>query len=153
MELKLERKWKKEAYTIGVISVNGVRFSESVEDKDRGLWQGMNEMAIKMMKIAGETAIPTGTYEVVLSVSPKFKSKSWAAKYNGLVPEIKNVPGFSGVRIHPGSNANSTEGCIIPGDNKVKGGVINSQKRYFELMDKYIVPAWERKERIQLIIE
>lgn len=152
MDLLLDRKWKKDSYTIGVWYVNGVRLCENVEDTDRGLKQSMNEMAIKMMKIAGLTAIPTGTYNVILSVSPKFKNKEWAKKYNGLVPEVRSVKGFSGIRIHPGSNAASTEGCLIPGDNKVKGGVINSQKRYFELMDKYLVPAWNRKETITLVI-
>ena len=152
MILTLERKWKKETYTIGILYVDGVRFCETVEDKDRGLKETMNEMAIKMMKIAGVTAIPTGTYRVALSVSLKFRNKEWAKKYGGLVPEIRSVKGFSGIRIHPGSNAASTEGCLIPGDNKVKGGVINSQKRYFELMDKYLVPAWNRGEPIQIEI-
>lgn len=152
MKLLIDRKWKKDSYTIGVLYVDGVRFCETVEDKDRGLNQNMNEMAIKMMKIAGETAIPTGTYNVILSVSPKFKSKEWAKKYGGLVPEIRSVRGYSGVRIHPGSNAASTEGCPIVGDNKIKGGVINSRMRYDELMAKYLKPAWDRKETITLEI-
>lgn len=153
MRLNLDRKYKKQGYTIGVLSVNGVRLCDTVEDTDRGLKQSMNEMSLKIMKIAGQTAIPAGTYIVTLSISPKFKSKEWAKKYNGLVPEIKNVKAFYGIRIHPGSNANSTEGCLIPGDNKVKGGVINSQKRYFELMDNYLIPAWERKEEITIEIQ
>ena len=153
INIVVERKWKRETYTIDVWSINGVRICEGVEDKDRGLNQNMNEMAIKLMKIAGQTAIPTGTYRIALSVSPKFKNKEWAKKYGGLVPEIRSVRGFSGIRIHPGSNASSTEGCLIPGDNKVKGGVINSQKRYFELMDNYLKPAWDKGEPIQITIK
>lgn len=153
MVLKVNRAWKKAGYTIGKFFVNGIRLCESLEDTDRGLNMGMSEALIKMTKIAGQTAIPTGTYTVVLSVSPKFKNKSWAKKYGGLVPEIVGVPGFSGVRIHPGNTDKDTEGCILIGDNKEVGKVINSTKRYYELMDKYIVPAWSRKETITITIK
>lgn len=153
MVLKVNRAWKKSGYTIGKFFVNGVRLCESLEDTDRGLNSGMSEALIKMTKIAGQTAIPTGTYTVVLSVSPKFKNKTWAKKYGGLVPEIKNVPGYSGVRIHPLTDATQTDGCVGVGENKAVGKLLNSQKRYFELMDKYIVPAWSRKEQIFIMIK
>ena len=153
MVLKVNRAWKKSGYTIGKFFVNGVRLCESLEDTDRGLNSGMSEALIKMTKIAGQTAIPTGTYTVVLSVSPKFKNKSWAKKYGGLVPELLRVPGYQGVRIHPGTDASSTSGCLIPGDNKAVGKVLNSQKRYYELMDKYLMPAWSRKETITITIK
>lgn len=39
MKLKLIRKWKKETYTIGQLYVDGVFFSNTIEDKDRGLDQ------------------------------------------------------------------------------------------------------------------
>lgn len=153
MKLKIDRAWKKDTYTIGKFFVNGIRLCESMEDKDRGLNSSMALPLIKAAKIYGKTAIPTGTYKVVLTVSQKFKSRSWAAKYGGLVPEILNVPGYEGVRIHPGNTAEDTLGCILPGDNKVKGKVINSTKRFYELMDKYLVPAWSRKEDITIVIK
>lgn len=153
MKLKLERRYKKSTYTIGILYVNGVRFCETIEDRDRGLSSDMPLSEIMAKKVYGVTAIPTGTYKVVLSVSPKFKDKSWAAKHGGLVPEILNVPGFSGVRIHPGTDESSTSGCLIVGDNKIKGKVVNSQKRFFELVDKYILPAWTQKEDIYITIE
>lgn len=153
MELKTDRAWKKETYTIGKFFVNCIRLCESLEDKDRGLNSSMTLEQIKAIKVYGITAIPAGTYEVILSISPKFKSRSWAAKYSGLVPEIIGVPGFEGVRIHPGNKAEDTLGCILVGDNKVKGGLVNSTKRYYELMDKYLVPAWSRKEEITITIK
>ena len=153
MVLKVNRAWKKAGYTIGKFFVNGIRLCESLEDTDRGLNMGMSEALIKMTKIAGQTAIPTGTYTVVLSASPKFKNKSWAKKYGGLVPEIVGVPGYSGVRIHPLTDATQTDGCVGVGDNKVVGKLVNSQKRYFELMDKYLIPAWSRKEQIKIMIK
>ena len=153
MTLKIERAWKKPGYTIGRLLVNGVRLCETLEDTDRGLNSNYSIAAIKLSKIFGQTAIPTGTYKVVLSVSPKFKNKPWAVKYDGLVPEILGVKGFSGVRIHPGNGPEQTDGCPLVGDNKVKGGLVNSQKRYLELMDKYIMPAWNKKEEITITIE
>jgi hypothetical protein len=152
LKISLKRSWKKETYTIGELYVNGVRFSESVEDKDRGLTSSMTVADIQLKKVFGQTAIPTGTYKLILSVSPKFKKKAWGAKYGGLVPELVGVKGFSGVRIHPANYATELEGCIAPGDNKVKGGVLNSVKRYYELMDKYIFPSWTRKEEITITI-
>ena len=82
MKLKVERKWKKDTYTIGILYVDGVRFSETLEDKDRGLSDRWMESAILKKKVWGETAIPTGTYEVQMSYSPKFANRAWAKKYN-----------------------------------------------------------------------
>lgn len=152
MKLKLERRYKKATYTIGILYVNGVRFCETIEDRDRGLSSDMPLSEIMSKKVYGVTAIPTGTYKVVLSVSPKFKDKSWAAKHGGLLPEILNVKCYSGVRLHVGNSPKDSLGCILVGDNKVIGGVTNSVKRYTELMDKYLMPAWTRKEEITLEI-
>ena len=106
---------------------------------------------INQIKVYGRTAIPKGTYKVILSVSPKFKDRPWAKKYNGLVPEILNVKGFAGIRIHPGNRATDTDGCPLVGDNTAVGRLTNSTKRYYELMDK-LVPAWEKGEEITLEI-
>lgn len=148
MNLRVDRRWKRDQYTIGIMYVNGTRFCETVEDADRGLDSSMDVLTILAKKQPGITAIPTGTYKVILTVSTKFKKKSWAAKYGGLVPELVGVRGYSGVRIHPANYATELEGCIAPGENKVKGGVVNSVNRYLELMQKYIFPAWTRKEDI-----
>lgn len=153
MRLKIDRAWKKTAYTIGRFFVNGIRLGESLEDPDRGLNSSMDEATIKAVKVYGETAIPTGTYRVVLSASEKFKKKSWAQRYGGLVPEILGVKGFSGVRIHPGNTAADTLGCLLVGENKKVGQLVNSQKKYYELMDKYLMPAWKSGEGIFITIK
>jgi hypothetical protein len=153
LRLKIKREWKKPDYTIGRLLVNGIRFCETLEDTDRGINSNYTAAAIRLIKVVGYTAIPAGTYKVVLSASRKFKNKSWAARYGGLVPEILDVKGFSGVRIHPGNGPEQTDGCPLVGDNKVKGGLVNSQKRYLELMDKYLMPAWNRNEEISITIE
>ena len=151
MKLKVWRKWPKKGYCIGIFYVSGARLSNSLEDEDRGLDQKMPTGKINQLKIKGKTAIPKGTYRVVLSVSPKFSTRAWAKKYKGLVPELLNVKGYSGVRIHPANSASEVEGCIAPGDNTAVGKVTNSTKRYYELMDK-LVPAWEKGEEITIEI-
>ena len=153
MKLKLDRKYKKDAYTIGVFYVNGIRFSECLEDPDRGLNSGMSLEEIKSKKVYGQTAIPTGIYKIALTHSPKFASRAWAKKYGGQVPQIMGVKGFDGVRIHPFNTAEECLGCIAVGDNKEKGKVLNATKRFYELMDKYIMPAVSRGEGITLTIK
>lgn len=153
MQLTLERKWKKDAYTIGKLYVNGEFFSNTLEDKDRGLTSSMTLEEISKKKIYGQTAIPSGTYEVKMTYSSRFNSRAWGKKYGGKVPELLNVKGFGGVRIHPGNKAADTLGCILVGKNSAVGMVTNSQTYYFKLLDNYIVPATKRNEKIMLTIK
>lgn len=152
MEILVIRKWKKSTYTIGKVYINGVAFSESMEDTDRGLTNLMSEQEIKNKKIYGQTAIPSGKYEIKLSYSPKFANRAWGKKYKGNVPEIKDVKGFSGVRIHPLNKPEDSLGCIGFGRNLKKGMIVNSTETYYKLMDNYILPAISRNERIELTI-
>ena len=151
MKLKIWRKWPKKGYCIGIFYVSGARLSNSLEDEDRGLVQTMPTGKINQIKIFGRTAIPKGTYKVILSVSPKFKERAWAKRYGGLVPEIVGVKGWTGVRIHPANSASELLGCVAPGDNLKVGKVLNSTKRYDELM-KQLVPAWDKGEDITIEI-
>lgn len=129
MKLTLKRIALKQTYTIGHLYIDGEYFCDTIEDKVRDLK--------KEPKVKGQTAIPYGTYEVITNVvSPRFKDRSWAKPYGGKVPRLVNVPGFEGVLIHPGTDQNSTSGCLIIGQNKIKGKVINSQKTFYALMSK-----------------
>ena len=138
MKLKLVRKWKKEGYTIGQLYVDDIFFSNTIEDKDRGLNQNMPKEKILFMKKPGITAIPTGTYEIVLNVqSSKYKkSKAMMQFCQAYMPRLLNVPGYNGVLIHPGNSASDTEGCIIPGKNNKVGWVSNSTNYFKELYNK-----------------
>ena len=119
MEAKLERAWRLETYTVGRVFVDGKRFCESMENKDRGLTQDMSEEEIGRVKVYGETAIPTGVYTVKMTYSPKYKRK---------MPEVLNVPGYSGIRIHSGNTAKDSLGCILLGRNTKVGMVTESRK-------------------------
>lgn len=154
MELKLIRKEKEANYTIGDLFVNGILFSQTLEDKDRGLTQDMPLEEIKAEKVYGETAIPTGTYEVDMNtVSPKFKDRSWAKPYGGKVPRLLNVKGFDGILIHPLNKASESLGCVGVGKNTVVGMVTDSANTFKKLMDNYLVPAKNRGESITITIE
>lgn len=153
MKILVERKWKKETYTISTVCINGVRFSEAVEDKDRGLNSTMSEAYINSRKVYGKTAIPTGTYEIKLTYSPKFNNTAWGKKYGGKVPQIMNVKGFSGIRIHPLNSASDSYGCLGFGRNTVKGKVTQATEYYYKLMDNYIMPAIKKNEKIEITIQ
>lgn len=94
MNIKLVRTKGTAGYTEGKLYIDGVFECYTVED------------AVREVKIQDKTAIPAGVYKVVLSMSPRFKK---------ILPEVLNVPGFTGVRIHAGNSSKDTEGCIIVG--------------------------------------
>ena len=152
MELLLERAWPKDTYTIGKFYVNGERFAESMEDRDRGLNQSMSLEDIKKIKVYGETAIPKGRYEVVMSFSAKFSGRAWAKPYEGRTPELLKVPGFSAIRIHPLNSASDSLGCIGVGKNDKKGWISQSTKYYRSLLDKHLIPAFQRGEKVYITI-
>ena len=131
----LKRIYKGENYTIGHIYIDGEYICDSIEDKDRGLNDQMSVQDIKKIKVASQTAIPTGTYKLTLDVvSPKFIQKAYYYNFcKGKLPRLLGVKGFDGILIHRGVNQNSSAGCIIVGYNKIKGQVVNSQQAFEKL--------------------
>lgn len=135
MEILVKRIAKKSKYTIGKMYIDGQYICDTLEDADRGLNQNMSLKEINNKKVYGETAIPTGTYKVDMNtVSPKFKSRIWAKPYGGKLPRLVLVPGYDGVLIHPGNKAKDTLGCILVGENKAVGQVLNSQVTFKKIM-------------------
>lgn len=136
MEITVIRKYKLKDYTIGKLYIDGTYFCDTIEDKDRNLYQGMELDWIKREKVYGETAIPYGRYKVTLKVqSPKFKGKKQYEKCDAYIPRLVNVPGFDGILIHIGNYAKDSYGCILLGENKVKGAVVNSTIWFWKFYD------------------
>lgn len=138
MELRLKRIARKETYTIGRLYVDGKYVCDTIEDRDRGLSQSLPVSVNVAKKRKGMTAIPTGRYRVTLEVkSPrfsKFKSYAWC---DGYLPRLINVPAFDGILIHAGNTAANTDGCLLVGENKVVGKVLNSMdtlKRLYAIL-------------------
>ena len=135
--LRLERCYKGDDYTIGTLSVNGLKFCDTLEPKDRGLSDGSTLAAVKAAKANGKTAIPTGSYTVTLGVvSPRFKARNWAKANGGCVPRLLSVKGFDGVLIHPGNTVADTQGCILIGNNSIKGKLTDSVTTYLMLFER-----------------
>jgi len=118
MKITVIRRYKKEDYTIGDLYIDGKWLCNTLEDPVRIL----NEYEDK---VYGKTAIPEGVYQVKLTYSPRFKK---------ILPEVLNVQFFKGIRIHAGNTADDSEGCILVGENKAKGKVLNSRKTLEMLM-------------------
>lgn len=153
MELTLKRRYKGDGYTIGTLSIDGKYFCDTLENTDRGLDQSMSEADIRHIKVKGKTAIPTGTYRIDMATkSPRFKARWWARQFGGIVPRLVWVKGFVGVLIHPGNTADDTDGCILCGENKVKGQVVNSAATYVRLVHA-MLDALVRGETITITIQ
>lgn len=153
MEIKVKRKWKKEAYTIGKMYIDGEYVCDTLEDKDRGLTSNMSVAQICGVKVHGETAIPTGRYLVDMkTVSPRFGGRAQYLFCKGRLPRLCNTPGYQGVLIHIGNTAKDTDGCILVGENKAVGQVLNSTSTFRKVYAK-LKAADERGERIWITIE
>lgn len=139
MKLTLKRIAKKNTYTIGKLYVDDVYFCDTIEDKDRGLTQDMPLSEIKRKKIPNLTAIPTGTYKIAMNIiSPKYSNYNrypYVKPFEAKMPRLINVPGYEGVLIHAGNTAEHTSGCLLVGQNKIVGKVINSQVTWTKLMN------------------
>ena len=148
MELVLKRIAKKKGYTIGKLYVKQPIIDEYLRgekfiyicDTLEPQWR---DYAKGARKIKGKSAIPEGRYALVITYSPKFKQ--W-------LPLLVNVPMFSGIRIHAGNDAvNDTQGCILVGENRVRGKVLNSRK-YVKIVKEMIVEAKDKGEGVWIEI-
>ena len=143
MEIRVKRIARKDGYTIGKMYINGAYFCDTLEDTDRGLSDSMQVNEVLAKKRKGITAIPIGKYDVILTFSPKFKR---------VLPLLLNVKCYEGVRIHHGNTQASTEGCLLVGENKERGKVLNSRATLEKLMPLFF-ECEKRKEKVTILIE
>jgi len=115
MIITIKRLYRSENSTIGEMTVDGKWECYTLEDKERDV------------KIKSETAIPKGTYKVIINQSNRFKK---------LLPLLLKVPNFEGVRIHPGNSNHDTEGCILVGRTRSKDFIGQSRKAFESLFAK-----------------
>ena len=143
MRILLQRHALKAGYTIGRMEINGRYFCDTLEDTDRGLRESMTEDEIAALKVKGATAIPTGTYRIDMQTrSPRF---------GRVLPRLVSVKGYSGVLIHSGNTADDTEGCILVGENRERGKVLNSRATLERLL-VFLRAAQAEGEEIKLTI-
>jgi len=127
MKLELRRVALRDTYTIGKLYIDGVYFCDTLEDHVRDMNKDGDLNDKGEGKVFGETAIPYGTYKVIMNMSNRFKR---------VMPLILDVPHFKGIRIHAGNSAKDTLGCPLVGINSVKGRLTQSKKYETELYIK-----------------
>ena len=115
MKIQIKRLHKTANSTIGEMTIDGKFECYTLEDIERDV------------KIKCETAIPKGTYKVIINQSNRFKK---------LMPLVLNVPNFEGIRIHPGNSNHDTEGCILVGQSRSVDYITKSRKAYEILFTK-----------------
>lgn len=142
MDIKSVRKYFKDTYTISKMLINDKPFCDVLEDKDRRLTDDMSLSQIKKIKVYAKTAIPYGKYEV--------KSYFWP-KYRKVYPWLQNVKGFTGILMHAGRTADHSSGCLLLGENKIKGGLINGEK-YVRKLTEMIQECEKRGEKVYITI-
>jgi len=142
MRLDLYRKYLKKNYTIGELRINGVYYCDTLEDpvRDHNKDGDLNDKGEG--KIYGNTAIPYGTYDVVVNMSPKF---------GRLLPLVVGVKHFTGIRIHAANRPSELAGCVAPGENTRPGMVLNSRTYEIQITSA-IMLALQRGEEVKLII-
>lgn len=138
MNITIERLQKDSDVTIGALSVDGDWHSWVLEDCVREVIG----QPVASWKISGKTAIPSGTYVVDVTFSNRFQKP---------LPILLDVPGFSGIRIHTGNYPADTEGCLLPGFDRLLKSVGRSRPAFDALFLK-IKEAKAKGEKITLEI-
>lgn len=131
MEIKVIRKYYTLKSTISEVYINDTFFCHCLEDRVR---------TKSAPKVFGESAIPAGRYQVIYTMSNRFKIK---------MPLLLNVPGYEGVRIHCGSYPTDTLGCLLLGHYDPKTpDFINESRitigKFYPLIEK----AYQSNEKI-----
>lgn len=139
MNIRVVREPSVSRTTLGVVFVDGHFFSFCLEDEIR---ERAGE-PVAAWKVYGQTAIPAGRYRVTLSHSPKF---------GRVLPELRDVPGFVGIRIHPGNTHAESEGCLLLGVQRSGVRVIESAKAC-SAFEQLVSAAIGREERVWIDIE
>jgi hypothetical protein len=94
------------------------------------------------VKIPEETAIPEGSYEVIITLSQRFKRD---------LPLLLNVPNFEGIRIHTGNTSFDTEGCVLVGTVKQSDVILNSRDAFNALFPKIQTALQTEKVIISIV--
>jgi hypothetical protein len=142
MEIIITRRWQGANSTLSTVTVDGKVHQFVLEDTDRELTQETTLAEIRKIKVYGKTAIPSGRYQVAITHSNRFKR---------LLPILLNVPGFAGIRIHPGNRHVNTEGCLLPGKTwwKEDGDyVVGSSRTASDSLQTKISDALKRGEQV-----
>ncbi len=136
MNLRLIREPSRDECTHGSLYVDGHWHCWVLEDVVREV----EGQPVHTWKVKGQTAIPAGTYRIALTMSQRF---------GRVLPLLVDVPGFEGIRFHPGNTTEDTEGCILPGTGRVPGRVTGSRVAFERLFELIVAATDDRWIRIE----
>lgn len=152
MKLLLKRIALRPTYTIGRLFIDDERFCDTLEDKVRDHNKDGDLLDEGEQKVYSETAIPYGCYSVTLKVqSQRFRTKKAYQFCKGFLPRLVDVPHFEGILIHIGNKPEDSAGCILVGENKIVGGLVNSTATFNRLYER-LAEADKRGEEIEIEI-
>lgn len=129
MRMRLERLQLDPDVTIGSLTIDGDWCCWILEDAVREV----AGQPVAAWKVPGKTAIPYGTYAVDITRSQRFQRD---------LPLLQAVPGFTGVRIHPGNTSADTEGCLLPGIDRLAKSVGRSRDAFGALFSQIRDALW-----------
>ena len=139
MKLRLERYALGQKATLGKLFSGDEQLCYTLEDVVREI----EGDPVESWKIDGQTAIPRGTYKIGIDFSPHFKRD---------LPHLLNVPGYVGVRIHPGNTDADTEGCILLGGKPTNDDFIPNSRMTFDRVFALMQDAEDNGEMTTLEI-
>lgn len=132
MQLTVNRKWYTDKSTISEMTMNGAHQAFVLEDCVRA----------PGVKVYGKTAIPAGTYKVVIDLSARFQRYMF---------HILDVPNFAGIRIHSGNTDADTDGCLLVGRSKGLDCVQESRVAFTALWEALAVQTgWDSARNIPI---
>lgn len=130
MQIQVFRQPSSARSTLGEMHIDGQFECFTLED------------VVRPVKIKGMTAIPAGSYEVIVSFSARFKR---------LLPLLLNVPEFDGIRIHAGNTDADTEGCLLVGQTQSPDFIGKSRPAFDQLFAKLQDAAAREKIFIEIV--
>jgi len=136
VKLTLQRQHLTAQATVGVLDINGVFECYTLEDVVREV----PGQPVESWKIATQTAIPVGTYSLIIDFSNRFQR---------LLPRVLNVPGFEGIRVHAGNTPANTEGCILVG-KRFGTDVVHDSRVALAALQSKLRAALDRGEKVEL---
>ena len=140
MNLLLDRCSPGKDATLGTLSVNGKLLCWTLEDTVREV----DGQPVSKWKVLGATAIPRGKYAVIITYSNRFKRD---------MPLLVDVPGFSGIRIHPGNTSEDTEGCILVGGRPTKPNWLPNSRMTFDKLFAILEEAEQHGEPVSIVVK
>ena len=134
MEIQVTREKTKDDTTLGRLYVDGVAFCDTLEDTIREV----PGKPVSEWKIDGQTAIPSGRYQITFVNSPKFGPNTIS---------VNGVSGFEDIRVHAGNTAEDTHGCLLVGIRSTSRFISQSKDTLTNLKVK-VLTAKQRGEQI-----